>query len=83
MIPVGISGAAHFPWLKTLDQNHRVHQWAKGVADQDIKSLSLADLACLSVAIDRRLPILTGERHWPALGVDVPIEDYRDPDLIA
>lgn len=41
------------------------------------RPLSLADRARLSLAIHRRLPILTGDRDWAALDLGIVIELIR------
>lgn len=82
VVPVGISAAMRFPALKKVDLAHRESQRRQDWSEKDIKSLSLADIACLSVAIDRDIPVLTGDRHWKTLGLPVRIEDFRDPDLV-
>lgn len=39
--------------------------------------LSLADRACLALAIDKALPVLTADRTWAELGLDVEIRVIR------
>ena len=41
------------------------------------RPLSLADRACLSLAIHRNLPILTGDRDWMALDLPIAISLFR------
>jgi PIN domain nuclease of toxin-antitoxin system len=41
------------------------------------RPLSLADRACLSLAIHRHLPILTGDRDWLALDLPITVELFR------
>lgn len=41
------------------------------------KNVSLADRACLSLGMSQGLPILTGERKWGDLGLDVTIDVFR------
>jgi ribonuclease VapC len=82
IVPVGLAAAAQFPMLKVLDLNQRVSQWAKSVPEKQVKSLSLGDMACLSVALERDWPVLTGESYWPTLGLAIRIDDYRDPDVV-
>ncbi|NIJ06428.1 PIN domain nuclease of toxin-antitoxin system [Sphingomonas vulcanisoli] len=41
------------------------------------RSLSMADRACLSLAMHRSLPILTGDRVWAELDLDVTIQLIR------
>jgi PIN domain nuclease of toxin-antitoxin system len=82
VIPVGSTAAARFPMLKVVDLNQRVSQWAKGVPEKQVKTLSWGDMACLAVAIDRQWPVLTGEDYWTSLGLALQIEDYRDPELL-
>jgi ribonuclease VapC len=43
----------------------------------DGKKLSLADRACLSLGLDNQLPILTGDRKWSNLGLDVKLIFFR------
>jgi PIN domain nuclease of toxin-antitoxin system len=39
--------------------------------------ISLADRACMALAIDLGLPILTADRRWIDLGLPVPVESIR------
>jgi PIN domain nuclease of toxin-antitoxin system len=82
VVATGAAGAARFPMLKKLDldlrERHRQEGWPPG----DIRSLSLADIACLATALDRKLGVLTGDKHWKSLGLALRIEDYRDPALV-
>ncbi|HHB13250.1 MAG TPA: PIN domain-containing protein [Chromatiales bacterium] len=39
--------------------------------------LSLADRACLALAVDKRLPVMTADRAWGRLKLDVDIEVVR------
>jgi ribonuclease VapC len=39
--------------------------------------LSLADRACLALAIDKALPVLTADRTWSELGLDIEIHVIR------
>ena len=39
--------------------------------------LSLADRACLALAIERQVPILTADRAWSALSLDLDIRFIR------
>lgn len=39
--------------------------------------LSLGDRACLALAMDKKLPVLTADRAWGELGLEVPIEVIR------
>jgi PIN domain nuclease of toxin-antitoxin system len=39
--------------------------------------LSLADRACLALALDRDLPVLTADRAWADLGLEVEIQLVR------
>ncbi|HZZ34487.1 MAG TPA: hypothetical protein VFE03_02085 [Caulobacteraceae bacterium] len=37
------------------------------------RGVSLGDQFCLALGIERRVPVLTGEKRWPQLGLDVEI----------
>lgn len=39
--------------------------------------LSLADRACLALAMDRSLPVLTADRAWSALGLGIEVQVVR------
>ena len=39
--------------------------------------LSLADRACLALALDKGLPVMTADRAWGGLGLDIKIEVIR------
>jgi len=39
--------------------------------------LSLADRACLALAIERQVPVLTADRAWSALRLDLDIQFIR------
>jgi PIN domain nuclease of toxin-antitoxin system len=41
------------------------------------QGLSLADRACLALALDRKLPVLTADRVWSDLGLDIDIRLIR------
>ncbi len=78
----GLSSARNFNELKRVDLASRKAQLAAGVKANVIKSLSLADIACLSYGLDARLPILTGDRHWCILsqyGFRGVVFDFRSP----
>lgn len=47
--------------------------WSRGGA----LGLSLGDRACLALALSRQSPVLTADRAWAALPLDVPIEVIR------
>lgn len=38
------------------------------------RGLSLADRACLALAMDKALPVLTADRAWGELGLDVEVQ---------
>lgn len=78
----GLSAARYFPELKRIDAVSHNAQLAAGVTLSKIKSLSLADLACLSYGLDAKLPILTGDKHWCTLrqhGFMGAVFDFRSP----
>ena len=77
-----LSAARYFSGLKKIDERSRVAQLRAGVAKNAIRSLSLADLACLSFGVDANLPILTGDKHWCTLqehGFTGEVFDFRSP----
>ncbi len=39
--------------------------------------LSMADRACLALAMDKALPVLTADRAWAALDLDLEIQVFR------
>lgn len=82
VVSVRPSGAAMVPLLKKLDRELRERHRQQGWPPSDIKSLSLADVACLATALDRELVVLTGDKHWTTLGLAARVEDYRDPDVL-
>ncbi|HEB57673.1 MAG TPA: PIN domain-containing protein [Gammaproteobacteria bacterium] len=41
------------------------------------RGLSLADRACLALALDKGWPVMTADRTWAGLGVDVEVEVIR------
>lgn len=78
----GLSAARNFNGLKKIDELSRSTQLAAGVAQHMVKSLSLADLVCLSYGLDAKLPILTGDKHWCTLsqyGYGGVVFDFRSP----
>lgn len=77
-----LSSARYFYDLKKVDEVSRKAQLAAGVTLSKIKSLSLADMACLSHGLDTKLPILTGDKHWCTLrqhGFTGAVFDFRNP----
>jgi PIN domain nuclease of toxin-antitoxin system len=78
----GLSAARYFNKLKKIDESSRNAQVGAGVAKNAIRSLSLADLTCLSYSLDAKLPILTGDKHWCTLGpygFEGTVFDFRSP----
>lgn len=78
----GLSASRYFNKLKNIDELSRDAQLVAGVAKSAVKSLSLADLACLSYGLDANLPILTGDKHWCTLGkygFEGVVFDFRSP----
>jgi ribonuclease VapC len=39
--------------------------------------LSLADRACLALGLDRKLPVVTGDRDWAKAGLTVTVVPFR------
>ena len=80
--PFGLAAARNFNKLKSIDAASRKAQLAAKVAPGKVKSLSLADMVCLSYGLDTKLSILTGDKHWCTLhkhGLTVAVFDYRNP----
>lgn len=78
----GLSAARYFSELKRMDSLSRSTQLNAGVISSKVKSLSLADMACLSHGLDTKLPILTGDKHWCSLrqhGFTGAVFDFRNP----
>jgi PIN domain nuclease of toxin-antitoxin system len=78
---VPLADVRHYPELRRIDAASRAAQAAAGVPSPQIKSLSLADMTCLGYALQRQLPVLTGDRHWTtlgALGLNLDVFDFRD-----
>lgn len=77
-----LSSARYFNTLKNIDKLSRDAQLVAGVSKSAIKTLSLADLACLAYGLDSNLPILTGDKHWCTLGkygFEGEVFDFRNP----
>jgi PIN domain nuclease of toxin-antitoxin system len=80
--PLELRAAMRFPELKRVDAASRAEQEANGTGR--VKSLSLGDMCCLAHALERGLPVLTGDQHWLALGahgLTLQIFDFSDPAL--
>jgi len=79
---VSLADVRHYPELKQIDAASRTAQASAGVTAQQIKTLSLSDMTCLGYALLRRLPVLTGDRHWTTLrthGLGLDVYDFHDP----
>jgi PIN domain nuclease of toxin-antitoxin system len=48
-----------------------IHQHTKKLG------ISFADRACLALGVSEGLPVLTGDRQWLKLSLDVVIESFR------
>lgn len=71
-----------FAALKEIDGLAVIAQEKAGA--HTIKTLSFADMCCLAHALERDLPLLTGDKHWLSLaahGLVVPVFDFRDADV--
>lgn len=88
IVPFTDDEARHFPSLRDIDR--RAREVEKGSAGTSTKGrggrprrrsrLSLADLACLSLALEREARVITGDGHWVTLvehGLDVSVTDYH------
>lgn len=42
-----------------------------------MRGVSLADRVCLALALDRGVPVLTGDRVWPDLGLPLEVRLIR------
>lgn len=56
----------------TADAEIAADLWHRGM-----RSLSLADRACLATAIARGLPVVTADRAWSDLGLQVEVKVVR------
>lgn len=75
-----LPAARYFSELKKIDALSRSAQLNAGVISSKVKSLSLADMVCLSHGLDTQLPILTGDKHWCTLlqhGFAGAVFDFR------
>ena len=45
--------------------------------DRGMRALSLADRACLATAIVRGLPVVTADRAWSSLDLEIPVKVIR------
>ena len=77
-----LSGARNFNALKKIDLASRRGQSSAGVKAEKLRSLSLADIVCLSHGLVTGLPILTGDKHWCTLskfGFAGEVFDFANP----
>lgn len=45
--------------------------------DRGMRALSLADRACLATGLVRGLPVVTADRAWSSLGLEIPVKVIR------
>ena len=66
-----------FPF-KVISLNHSLAE-AIGLMSRETKKygLSLGDRACLALAIDKQLPVLTADRVWANLDVPIEVKQLR------
>jgi ribonuclease VapC len=78
-VPFSAAHAAFLPALREADRATRPEP-ASGARRRGVRaSLSLADLCCLALACEQQATVVTGDRHWLALELPVPVVDFRDP----
>ena len=65
-----------FPRVIAFDQHHS-DRAAQLHAANRAHHLSYADCACLALAMERGLPVLTGDRKWAMLTVNIEIKLFR------
>jgi PIN domain nuclease of toxin-antitoxin system len=76
VVDLGARHAERFAELKRADAGaQRIRQGR----DLPNKRLSLADICCLSVALEENWRVLTGDSYWTELGLPLDIIDYRNP----
>ena len=63
----------------TVEPFHHARAVAAGflVAKTRHRGLSLGDRACLALAIELRMPVMTGDRAWRDLDIGVDISIFR------
>lgn len=77
---VDMAVSRRFAELKDIDRKSSAAQERRGEVPP--KTLSLGDLICLGLALERNLPVLTADKHWTTLsryGLTVAAFDHRDP----
>lgn len=71
------------PFLKNLHFNvvsfdeEQALRAAECLPHTSPRGLSLADRACLGLAMTRKLPVLTGDRVWKTLDLAIPVIVFR------
>ncbi|CAN5398477.1 PIN domain-containing protein [soil metagenome] len=78
IVPFADDHARHVPTLRDIDRASRFAQ--KSTSGGRRKSLSLADLSCLALAMEENARVITGDGHWSTLtehGLTVSVSDYR------
>jgi PIN domain nuclease of toxin-antitoxin system len=67
------------PFNLTVEDFSRARALAAGLLTAKTKgrNISLADRACIALAVELGLPAMTGDRIWRDLGLDVDIELIR------
>jgi ribonuclease VapC len=65
---IGVEFAA----FTTLEAGVAADLWHRGAS-----SLGLADRACIATALVRRLPVVTADRAWASLDLDIEVQVIR------
>jgi ribonuclease VapC len=65
------------PFNLTIEHFDNARALAAGVLKAKGRNISLADRACLALAIELGLPVITGDRVWRDLDVGVEVRMFR------
>lgn len=65
-----------FPCVMAFDQD-QANRAAQLHAANRTHHLSYADCACLALAMEQNLPVLTGDRKWATIPINVNVQLFR------
>jgi PIN domain nuclease of toxin-antitoxin system len=69
--------AGQLPGLRERNRGAERLQADAGVPARKRKRLSLGDMCCLALAIEREAPVMTGDDYWTTLDLPVTVTNYR------